>query len=131
MVSDPIADMLIRIKNAQMAKKKSALVPYSKIKWEIANVLSKYGFLAGVDRFGRKEKRVIEIRIKYDKDKNPRLSQIRRISKLSNRKYIQAKKIYFPRGKNSLQILSTSKGIMSGQDARKQNIGGEILLEVW
>jgi len=131
MVSDPIADMLIRIKNAQMAKKQSVIVPYSKIKWEIANILFKHGLLAGVDRFGRREKKVIEIKIKYDEKKNPRLSHFRRVSKLSRRQYIQAKKIHPLRRRGGLRILSTPKGIMSDEEAKKQNVGGEVLLEVW
>ncbi len=131
MTVDPIADMLIRINNAQMAKKKFASVSYSKIKWEIATLLFKHGFLAGVDKFGRQEKKVIKMQIKYNEDKTPRISRIKRISKLSSRKYIKAKDIYFSKGKKALQLLSTSQGIMTSQEAKKRNIGGEILLEVW
>ncbi len=129
-MSDPIADMLIRIKNAQMVKKEFAVVPYSKIKWEIVNLLLRKSFLIGVEKLGKGKNKVIKIQIKYYEDQTPYISQLKRVSKLSNRRYVQAKKIYSLRHGLGVQIISTPKGIMTGEEARKANLGGEILAEV-
>jgi len=129
-MSDPIADMLIRIKNAQMAKKEFAVVPYSKIKWEITDLLLRKGFLMGAEKLGRGKNKVIKIQIKYNEDKTPHISQLKRISKLSCRRYIKAKEIYSLRNGLGVQIISTPMGIMTGEEARRANMGGEVLAEV-
>ncbi|MDD3098370.1 MAG: 30S ribosomal protein S8 [Candidatus Pacebacteria bacterium] len=138
-MTDPIADMLTRIRNAQAVNKKTVVVPYSKIKLEILNVLLKNNFIIRVEKVKRKTrssqtetgKKFIEIEIKYDKENQPLISEMKRISKPSRRVYLQAKDIWpFKRGLG-LRILSTPRGILSDMEAKKLKVGGEVLLEVW
>lgn len=138
-MTDPIADMLTRIRNAQAVNKKTVVVPYSKIKLEILNVLLKNNFIIRVEKVKRKTrssqtetgKKFIEIEIKYDKENQSLISEMKRISKPSRRVYLQAKDIWpFKRGLG-LRILSTPRGILSDMEAKKLKVGGEVLLEVW
>jgi small subunit ribosomal protein S8 len=131
--------MLTRIRNAQAVNKKTVVVPYSKIKLEILNVLLKNNFIIRVEKVKRKTrssqtetgKKFIEIEIKYDKENQPLISEMKRISKPSRRVYLQAKDIWpFKRGLG-LRILSTPRGILSDMEAKKLKVGGEVLLEVW
>jgi len=130
-MTDPIADMLTRIRNAQAVKKQTVIFPYSKIKWEILNVLSKNGFIKGLDKANKKNKRFIEIILKYDEEGAPKISELKRVSKSSSRRYIQAKDIWFFKKGLGLRILSTPKGILCDKEAKKLNVGGEVLLEIW
>jgi len=130
-MTDPIADMLTRIRNAQAVKKKTVILPYSKIKWEILNVLLKNGFIKEVNKTKKKNKKFIEIILKYDEKGLPRISELKRVSKSSNRVYIQAKDIWFFKKGLGIRILSTPKGILSDKEAKKLNVGGEVLLEIW
>ncbi|HZI95747.1 MAG TPA: 30S ribosomal protein S8 [Candidatus Paceibacterota bacterium] len=130
-MTDPIADMLTRIRNAQAVKKQTVIFPYSKIKWEILNVLSKNGFIKGLDKTNKKNKRFIEIILKYDEEGAPKISELKRVSKSSSRRYTQAKDIWFFKKGLGLRILSTPKGILCDKEAKKLNVGGEILLEIW
>jgi len=138
-MTDPIADMLTRIRNAQAIKKTIVLVPYSEIKLEILETLLKHGFIKGIEKVKRKTKssqtgigkKFIEIQIKYGKDGQPKISEIKRISKPSKRVYLKAKDIWpFKKGLG-IRILSTSRGILSDLEAKKLKIGGEVLLEAW
>jgi len=130
-MTDPIADMLTRIRNSQAVKKQTVIFPYSKIKWEILNVLSKNGFIKGLDKTNKKNKRFIEIILKYDEEGAPKISELKRVSKSSSRTYIQAKDIWFFKKGLGLRILSTPKGILCDKEAKKLNVGGEVLLEIW
>ena len=130
-MTDPIADMLTRIRNAQAVKKQTVIFPYSKIKWEILNVLSKNGFIKGLDKTNKKNKKFIEIILKYDEEGAPKISELKRVSKSSSRRYIQAKNIWFFKKGLGLRILSTPKGILCDKEAKKLNVGGEVLLEIW
>jgi small subunit ribosomal protein S8 len=130
-MTDPIADMLTRIRNAQAVKKETVVFPYSKIKWEILNVLSKNGYIKGLDKTNKKNKKFIEIILKYDEEEMPRISELKRVSKPSRRVYVQAKNIWFFKKGMGIKVLSTPKGILSDKDAKKLNIGGEVLLEIW
>jgi small subunit ribosomal protein S8 len=130
-VTDPIADMLTRIRNASMARHKELTLPSSRVKREIARILAEEGF---IDTFetqpdGVQEKLVL--RLKYVEGRTPVVSGLKRISKPGLRVY--ARKTEIPRvlGGLGLAILSTSHGIMTGNDARKQNLGGEVLCYVW
>jgi small subunit ribosomal protein S8 len=139
MMTDPIADMLTRIRNAQAVKKETVLIPYSRIKLEILEVLQKNGFVGGVEKVKRRtkdsqigaSKKFIEVSIKYDKEGRPRISEIKRVSKPSKRVYIKEKDIWPIKKGLGLRILSTSRGILSDLEAKKLKLGGEILLEVW
>ena len=129
MYTDPIADMLTRIRNASMAGKKEALVPYSKIKFAIAEVLRDAGYIDGVekieDRFGS-----IKIKIKYENDR-PRIQTLRRVSKPGRRVY--ARKDQLPNVLNNygIAVISTPQGLMTNKEARKSGVGGEVICEVY
>jgi small subunit ribosomal protein S8 len=138
-MTDPIADMLTRIRNSQAVKKRTVVIPYSKIKLEILNVLLKNDFIKSVEKVKRKSKssqtgtgkKFIEIEIKYDKKNQPIISEIKRVSKPSRRVYVQAKDIWPFKRRLGLRVLSTPKGIISDMEAKKLKVGGEVLLELW
>ncbi|MCK4805687.1 MAG: 30S ribosomal protein S8 [Candidatus Pacebacteria bacterium] len=130
-MTDPIADMLTRIRNAQAVKKETVVFPYSKIKWEILNVLSKNDYIKGLDKTNKKNKKFIEIILKYDEEKIPKISELKRVSKPSRRVYVHAKDIWFFKKGLGIKVLSTPKGILSDKEAKKINVGGEVLLEIW
>jgi len=127
---DPIADMLTTIRNAQAVLKETVVVPYSEIKFEIAKVLKKENFIGEIEKKGKKVRKTIEIKLKY-KDKQPAISGLKRVSKPGQRIYTAAGKIKGIRGGYGMAIISTSKGLMTDKEARKQNLGGEILCKIW
>ncbi|OGF63306.1 30S ribosomal protein S8 [Candidatus Giovannonibacteria bacterium RIFCSPLOWO2_01_FULL_44_40] len=130
-MTDPIADMLIRIKNAQAAKKVVVSFGYSKIKFEIAKILENKGYLGTIERYGRKNGRFFEAELLYDKSGGPKISGARRVSKSSRRVYKGWREIYAPFGGMGLAIYSTPKGLKTDREARKEKVGGELLLEIW
>ena len=129
-MQDPIADMLTRIRNAGSAGLDSVMIPLSKEKEAIANVLKNEGYVSSVDIVGEGVKRQIVITLKYVDGKSV-IEGIERVSKSSCRVHCGSREI--PRVRNGLGIvvLSTPKGIMSGRKAVKENVGGEILCRVW
>ena len=127
---DTIGDMIIRIKNASQARKESVVIPYSKYLHAIANVLETEGFVGSVTRKGKKVKKVLEIGLKYE-NKKPRIVGVERLSKLSRRLYFGVADIKpVKRGFGRL-VLSTPKGILTGKQAKKENVGGEALFKIW
>ena len=130
-MTDPIADMLIRIKNAQAAGKETVLIPYSKIKMEMAQLLLKKGYVIDVVRRGRKLAKTIEIALKYNEKGEPAISYVKRISKPSRRIYAPFRSIRRVRQGFGMQIISTSKGLGTGEEARRQKLGGEVVGKVW
>lgn len=131
MVIDPIADMLTRIRNAQMAGKKTVSVPYSTLKEEILKVMKHRGYIEEFNKRGRKVRRTLEIGLLYDDQGEGRVSGIRRISKQSLRTYWQARDMRSSKRGLGTYIISTSKGVVSSEEARKMNMGGEVLCEIW
>ena len=128
---DPIADMVIRIKNAQRARKEAVQFGYSKIKWNIARVLEEAGYIGSATRKGRKNKRAIEIALLYDEvTKNPKISEIRRISRLGRRMYRGYREIFAPKNGFGVAVYSTPKGLLTDKHARKEKVGGEIMFEI-
>ena len=127
-MTDPIADMLVRIKNAQAVKQETVVMPFSKIKQEIARVLKNSQLILDFEKKGRTVAKKLEIKLKYTNG-HPAVSNIKRISKSGQRIYASSKAI-FSRGPGSLVVVSTSKGIMSGKEARQAKLGGEILCEI-
>lgn len=127
---DPIADMLTAIRNALSVKKEEVLVSFSNLKFEIAKILEKKGFIEKAEKKRLKGKRLIEIRLKYE-DGLPAISGLRKISKPGQRVYLPAKKIKKSKGGYGIFIISTSKGLMTDAEARKQKLGGEIICEIW
>lgn len=130
-MTDPIADMFIRIKNAQTVKRQTVLVPYSKFKMEIAKLLLSSGFVKNLVRRGKKTKKHIEIELLYDKDNNGKILELQRISKPSKRIYVGYKDLRPVRQGRGMAIVSTPKGVMADKEARKKKLGGEIIGQIW
>jgi small subunit ribosomal protein S8 len=130
-ISDPIADMLTRVRNASRARHTEVLVPASRTKREIARILVDEGFIAGVSEEKDGTVQMLRLTLKYVDGKAPVVSGLKRISKPGLRVY--AGKTEIPRvlGGLGIVIVSTSKGIMTGQQARSAQLGGEILAYVW
>ncbi len=129
---DPIADMLTVIRNALAVHKKMVTVPYSKVKLDLVQVLKDKGFVAEVNKRGRGVVgRVIEIVLKYDQKGQPKISGITRRSRPSQRVYIKKTHIRSVKQGLGIAIFSTSKGLMSNQDALKAGVGGELICEIW
>lgn len=127
---DPITDMFNRIKNAQAVFHETVTIPFSKLKFEIAKILEKQGFVGRIEKKGKKINKTIEIILKY-KEKKPALEGIKRISKPGQRIYLPVEKIRKVKGGYGMAIISTSKGLMTDKEARKKRLGGEVLCEVW
>lgn len=139
-MTDPITDMLNRIRNAEAVFHQTAVIPFSNLKYEVAKILEKEGFLDKAEKKGKGNQKIIEISLKYQKSvpagegsqkMNPAISGIKRISKPGQRLYVDFKKIKSVRDGYGISIISTSKGLMTNKDARRQKIGGEIICEVW
>ncbi len=126
---DVVSDMITRIRNAQMVRHESVRIPFSNLKWQIAELLEKEGYIEKAEKKGRfRERRMIEIKLKYENGQ-PKIRELRRISKPGRRVYagcnVRSKKA------GRQLVLSTSKGIMTDKEARKLKIGGEVLFEIW
>ena len=130
-MTDPIADMLVRIRNAQAVEKDTVQVPFSQMKYQIAKVLERRNFIKSIELKGRKTKKVFELTLKYDKEKNPGIIGLKRVSKPGLRIYAPSQGIKRIRNGQGISILSTSVGVISDSDARKKNVGGEVLCEIW
>ena len=130
-ISDPIADMLTRMRNAIVARHDSVLVPVSRTKLGIARIIKEEGFISNFEVLKAKPRRAIKIYLKYDDKNQPILSGLERISKPGLRMHVQRKEIPRVYGGLGITILSTSKGMMTGQQAWRQGIGGELLCYVW
>ena len=126
---DPISDMLTRIRNATLALQPATVVPHSKMKESIAGILKKEGYIADFSVEGQIPK-TLKLKLKYQGKKGV-IEGLRRISKPGLRHYVGATEMPRVRGGLGTAIVSTSQGIMSGQQARKNNIGGELLCFVW
>ena len=129
-VTDPIADMLTRIRNAIMADHDSVLVPSSKIKLSIIKILEEEGFVDRYEVLKGKPQSMIKIHLKYTNGQ-PAILGLERASKPGLRVYVERREIPRVYGGLGITILSTSKGIMTGQEAWRQHLGGEILCYVW
>jgi small subunit ribosomal protein S8 len=129
-VTDPIADMLTKIRNAIMASHESVLVPSSGVKLSIVKILEEEGFIERYEVLKGKPQPMIKIHIKY-RDDQPAILGLERVSKPSLRVYVEKREIPRVYGGLGIAILSTSKGIMTGQEAWRQRLGGEILCYVW
>ncbi len=131
MVGDPIGDFIIQLKNAGMVRKSIVSIPYSKLKAAIADKLKESGFVAQVDKHGKKAKKALDITLKYDASGAPYIQGVQRISKPGRRLYRGVSEIFpvkYGRGK---RILSTPAGILTGEEAREKNVGGEDLFIIW
>ena len=132
-MTDPIADMLTRIRNANVAMHDDVRMPSSKLKESLAELLQKEGYIEGfsvADDPGRPG-RVLNVRMKYSPERQRTISGLRRVSKPGLRIYIKADKVPRVLGGLGVAVLSTSRGLMTDRDARKAGVGGEILCFVW
>jgi len=130
-MSDPIADMLTRIRNAQRVGHDALTLPASKLKQRVAEVLATEGYVAGVNFKDDGKQGELTITLKYSNDKSPAISEVKRVSRPGRRVYVSVTDI--PRVKNGLGIavLSTSQGVMVDREARKNRLGGELLCTIW
>lgn len=129
-MTDPITDMLNRIRNAQAVSHSTVDVPFSKIKYKIAQILEKEGFIEKVEKKGRKTQKIIRITLKYIDD-TPVISGFKRISKPGQRIHLPYKEIKKIQEGYRIAIVSTSKGLLTGKEARRQKLGGEVICEIW
>jgi len=130
-MTDPISDFITRIRNGYLAHRKLVSVPYSTIKGKLAKILLEEGYLQKIEIKGKQpqEKQLI-LELKYRKRESV-ITQIERVSKPSLRIYFQAKDLKPLRGGFGMRILSTPKGLMIDKQARKQNLGGEVICQLW
>ncbi len=129
MITDPIADMLTRVRNASAAHKSEVAVPYSKLKWEIARILKEEGYISDMEK-AQDVFPMIKITLKYLDNKKSAISKVTRISKPGRRVYRNYKDMPVVLNRLGIAIVSTSKGIITNKKARQMKIGGEILCEV-
>jgi small subunit ribosomal protein S8 len=130
MMTDPIADMLTRIRNAQTARHDSVAVPASRIKADIARILKSEGFIRDFE-LPKEAERDIKIQLRYSGKREPVVTGIRRISKPGLRVYVKSKDMPRILGGLGIAIVSTPQGVMTAAEAKKANVGGEILCYVW
>lgn len=130
MVTDPIGDLIVQIKNASDARKSSVTLPYSKLRESVAVVLQKEGYLKAVAKKGKKVSKFLEIELVYT-GHEPKVQGVQRVSKLSKRIYQKAKDLRTFKSGYGNVILSTPKGILTEREAKKANVGGEVLFKIW
>lgn len=127
MLTDPIADMLTRLRNANLALHDTVEMPTSKMKQSVAQLLQDEGYISGYEVDGRN----LTVRLKYDKDRRRVLSGIRRDSKPGRRVYLASEDIPRVLGGMGVAVVSTSQGLLTGQEARRRGVGGELICTVW
>ncbi len=130
-MSDPIADMLTRIRNAGNAKLNSVDIPGSKLKVELAKVLKNEGYIRNYKFVQDGKQGVLRVYLKYGEAQTHAIYQVERVSKPSRRRYLKSKDIRPVFNGTGVAILSTSKGVMTDKRARSENVGGEVLCQVW
>lgn len=129
-MTDPISDLIIQIKNAVLARKESIGVPHSKMKEAIAGILKKEGYISEVTTDEATGFKKLVITLKYI-GKNPAVTDVRRLSKPGRRLYVPANDIPKSLGGYGITILSTNRGVVTDSEARKLNVGGELLCQIW
>lgn len=135
MHTDPISDMLTRIRNAMAVKKPEVVLPYSKLKFQVALVLKKNNYVGEVEKVSagveRGEFDQLKIELKYNGDSEPVISHLKRVSKPGRRVYINKDKLPYVLNNLGIAIISTPQGLMTNKEARKKGLGGEIICEVY
>ena len=129
--TDPIADFLTRIRNALSAQHDSVDIPASKFKVELARILQEQGYIEGYDVEAARVGRVLRVRLKYTEDRKPVIQGIQRVSRPGRREYVQAGTVPKVQGGMGTTIISTSQGVMTGHEARRAGVGGELVAKVW
>ncbi|MCF7845352.1 MAG: 30S ribosomal protein S8 [Candidatus Pacebacteria bacterium] len=131
MYTDPLADMLNRIRTAQAVRKEAVNVPFSSVKYETARCLQKAGFVEKVLKGKRVKKPLFRIVLGYQEDGRPKINEIKRVSSPGQRIYQKSSEIKKIKNGLGLSVISTPKGVMTSEDARKNKLGGEVICEVW
>jgi small subunit ribosomal protein S8 len=130
-LTDPIADMLTRIRNALMAGHDSVLVPASKVKLVLARILKEEGFITEYELLRGKPQRVMKLRLRYMDDGEPAISGLKRVSRPGLRVYVGSNEIPRLYGGMGVALLSTPEGVLTGRKARSHGVGGELLCYIW
>jgi small subunit ribosomal protein S8 len=133
-MTDPIADFLTRIRNAITAAHETVVIPSSKLKREMARILTEQGYIDGFDVEPATEDHpgeVLNVRLKYTAERRSAILGLRRVSRPGQRRYVPATGIPKVQGGLGTAIVSTSRGVMTGHQARQQKVGGEVVAEVW
>ncbi len=130
-MTDPISDLLTRIRNSSTAQKRYVNIPHSKIKEEIVKVLKANGFIVDYKTIELEGRKAIRVFLKYTQDRTPVLKHLKRRSRPGLRKYVNKEQIPRVLGGMGISIVSTSQGILEGNEARNRNLGGELLCVVW
>ena len=130
-MTDPVADFLTRIRNAIMAAHEETVMPSSKLKVELARILTEQGYIEGYDVTPADPGETLSIRLKYTEARVSVISGLKRVSRPGRRTYVDARHIPKVQGGMGTTIISTSQGVMTGHDARRKGIGGELVAEVW
>lgn len=130
-MTDPIADMLTRIRNANMNKQDKVDIPSSNLKMELARVLKEEGYIKNFKLLKDRKQGVVRVYLKYSQEESRVITGLKRVSKPGTRVYVAAEDIPRVMGGLGVAILSTSKGVMADNESRKRNIGGEVLCYIW
>lgn len=130
-LSDPVADLLTRVRNAHMAEQDVVLIPHSRLKGEVLRVLKREGYIKDLVVEGTERKKVLRVYLKYSRERLPSIQGIKRESRPGLRKYCPVDKLPRVLGGLGIAILSTSAGIMTDREARKARVGGEFICSVW
>lgn len=130
-VSDPIADMLTRIRNAQLVRHPSIEMPSSKMKVSVADILKSEGFIEDHEVVTKAPQNVLRIKLRYDDQQKPAIAGLKRVSKPGLRIHVQRKEVPRAFGGVGISIISTSQGVMTGLEAYRKGIGGELMAYVW
>jgi len=130
-MTDPIADMLTRIRNAAMTRKRRVSMPSSKMKLAIARILKEEGFIQHYDVTNEKPQPQLRIVLRYDREKRPVITNLKRVSKPGRRIYVKHDEIPWVLSGMGIAILSTPKGVLSDRKARKLGVGGEVICKIW
>ena len=130
-VNDPIADMLTRIRNATLVRQTTVIVPHSQVKQELARILKEEGYIKDFELVRQKPRSVLRLHLKYTQDRRPVMTGMKRISTPGRRVYTSRADIPWVLSGMGIAVLSTPKGIMTGQKARRLGVGGEVLCYIW
>lgn len=130
-VSDPVSDLLTRIRNAQQAYHEDVEIPFSKMKESIIRILQEEGYVQGYKVNDKKPFKTISVALKYVGDREPAIRRLQRVSKPGRRVYVNKDQIPSVLGGLGVNILSTSRGVLTGKTARQEGVGGEVLCEIY
>ena len=130
-MTDPVADFLTRLRNGAHANKETVDIPASKLKKEMARILREQGYIEDFEVEPARVGRTLRVRLKYTEDRMPVILGIQRVSKPGRRRYVDARSVPKVQGGMGTTIISTSRGVMTGHDARRAGVGGELVAKVW